>query len=268
MNSNDLMFLLKKIVSQLFLPIPLILCFLLIGLILLWFTKRQLTGKILISLGALLTLVFSTSIPTVPLVRPLENKYKPDDIQLADKHFSIEEECPIKFVVVLGAGHTTDDRLPITSQINEDSLVRLIEGIRIYRKYPDMKLILSGGRLFDPNPTATVMAKLAMDLGVQRNDIILESKSKDTQDEAKFIKDIVKDDPFFLVTSAAHMPRSMSMFKKLAMKPIPAPAGHQVKIGHSFWPYLIFPGARSIVISEEALHEYLGIVWAKLRGQI
>lgn len=268
MNSTDLMFLFKKIVSQLFMPMPLILAFLLIGLILLWFTKRQLAGKILILFGTLLILIFSYSISTDQLIRPLENKYKPDDIQLTNKRLSTEEGYIIKYVVVLGGGHTTDGRLPITSQLNEDSLVRLIEGIRIYRKYPGMKLVLSGGSLFDPNPNAEIMAKLAVDLGVEGSDIILEPHSKNTQDEAKLIKDIVKDDPFFLVTSAIHMPRSMLMFEKLAMKPIPAPTGHEVKIRQKLSLYPFFPGGGSIVKSEKAFHEYIGIVWAKLRGQI
>ena len=54
-------------------------------------------------------------------------------------------------------------------------------------------------------------------------------------------------------------------FKKQGLNPIPAPAGFLVKTrpnqGYSF----SFSG-RDLQKSERAIHEYLGITWAKLRG--
>jgi uncharacterized SAM-binding protein YcdF (DUF218 family) len=59
----------------------------------------------------------------------------------------------------------------------------------------------------------------------------------------------------------------MALFKKLGMDPIPAPADYLAtkrKIGiNSF-----FPGSNALRKSEIAVHEYLGMVWAKLMGQI
>lgn len=171
-------------------------------------------------------------------------------------------------MLVLGGGHISDAELPITSQINNISLVRLIEGIRIYRKHTGSKLILSGGSGFDPIPNAKIMANIAMELGVNEKDIIVESKSKDTKDEAKLIKPIVDNKPFILVTCASHMHRSILMFKKLGMNPIPAPTGHKVKNRRSPSFGSFFPNALNLHKSERAFYEYLGILWAKLRGQI
>ncbi len=70
------------------------------------------------------------------------------------------------------------------------------------------------------------MAELAMELGVEDESLILQSESKDTHDEAKFVKPIVENDHFILVTSANHMARAMGMLKKSGRSPIPAPAGH------------------------------------------
>jgi len=261
------MFILKKIISSFLMPLPLGFLICLIGLFLLWFTKKQKTGKGFVTAGIFLMLLLSYSAISDQLIRPLERKYEPDNIQLQNQ-IPAEKRISIKFIVVLGGGHTSDLKVPITSQLGEDSLVRLIEGIRLYRKFPAMKLILSGGSLFDPIPEAKVMADLAKDLGVKEKDIILESESQDTRDEAHLIKTIVHNDQFFLVTSASHMPRSMAMFKKLGMNPIPAPTGHEVKDTQRFNPYSFFPGPGNILNSEKAIHEYLGIVWAKLRGQI
>jgi len=239
----------------------------LIGLLLLWFTKRQKTGKIFVSLGIFLLLLFSYNAISNQLLKPLENKYNTNTIQ-REKGIPSENIDSVKFIVVLGGGHISDSRLPVTSQIGEETLVRLIEGIRLYRKYTGVKLVLSGGSVFDPMPDADIMAKLAKELGVNENDILIESESKDTMDEAHFIKPIVNNDRFLLVTSASHMPRSMALFKKAGMNPIPAPTGHKVKDSQTLDPLLFFPKAENLLESEAGLHEYLGIAWAKLRDQI
>jgi uncharacterized SAM-binding protein YcdF (DUF218 family) len=261
------MFIIKKIISSFLMPVPLSISISVIGLLLLWFTKRQRVGKIFVSLGVFSLLIFSYTATSNQLLRPLENKYDRSNTQLESRVPS-ENMGSIKFIVVLGGGHISDSNLPITSQIGEDTLVRLIEGIRLYRKYAGVKLVLSGGTGFDPVPNAHIMANLAKELGVNEKDILIESKSKDTIDEVNFIKPIVNNEKFILVTSALHMPRSMAMFRKLGMNPIPAPTGHKVKDSQTLNPLLFIPNAGDLLKSEAGLHEYLGMVWSKLRGQI
>jgi uncharacterized SAM-binding protein YcdF (DUF218 family) len=262
------MFIVKKIMSQLMSPVSLSLLISLIGVLLLLFTKRQKAGKVFVSIGLFLMLLFSYSVIPDYLLRSLEGKYSPYYIQHSNTRSVSESRHPVKFVVVLGGGHVSDPKLPITSQISRESLIRLVEGVRIYKKYSHVKLILSGGRGFDPISNADVMAHVAQELGVKEHDIILESQSKDTKDEAKFIKPLVRNYYFILVTSASHMPRSIAMFKKLEMNPIPAPTGHLVKRKQSLSPSSFFPSAGNFLKAEMIFHEYLGIAWAKLRGQI
>ena len=103
---------------------------------------------------------------------------------------------------------------------------------------------MSGGGAFDPVYEAEVMARVAREMGIPESDIILETKSIDTKDEARFIKPIVGNEPFVLVTTASHMPRSIALFKKLGMDPIPSPIGHSVRDGDGQGPtvFSIFPG--------------------------
>lgn len=266
------MFILKKIISHFLFPVSLILEFSLAGLFLLWFTGKQRAGKILVSIGVIFMLLLSYGAISDLLLRPIETQYEPynsrSSDESADKGIAPEDRSPIKFIVVLGSGHISDPKLPITSQIDEEALVRLIEGIRIYRKLRGSKLILSGGVLFDPVSNAEIMARVAQEIGINKSDIILESQSKDTQDEARLIKPIVHNDRFVLVTSASHMTRSIAMFRNLGMNPVPASTGHMVKDKQGLSPYSFFPGARSIYKAEMAFYEYLGLAWAKLRGQI
>ena len=261
------MFILKKIIAAFLYPLPLSILLSFLGLYLLWFTTKQKTGKIVVSVGLAILALFSYSIITNRLLRPLERKYDTFEIESSSVVPETVNKSVIEFVVVLGGGHTSDPELPLISQIGKDSLIRLIEGIRIYRKYPGAKLILSGGAVFDPVSEAEIMARVAREMGVPERDVILESKSQDTRDEALFIKPIVGNEPFVLVTSASHIPRSMALFKKLGMNPIPSPIGHSVKDRQGLSPSFFFPGSGSIRNAELAIHEYLGLTWAKLRGQ-
>jgi len=253
------LFILKKIIAPLFFPLSLSLEILLFGLFLLWFTRKQKIGKIVVSVGVLLLTVFSYGAISNTLLRPLEYKYT--------SLLSLKDMPHVKWIVVLGGGHTSDPQIPITSQLSDASTVRLIEGIRLHNMLPESKLILSGGGS-DPVPNAKVMADVALSVGVDKEDLILESVSKDTKDEARLIQRIVGKDRFILVTSASHMPRSMALFKKCGMHPVPAPTDYFVKKRQGVSPGMFFPSAGDLYKTERAVHEYLGMVWAKMRGQI
>ena len=246
----------KKIVSSILMPLPFGLLIGFSGLFLLFFTKKQKTGKLLVSFGLIFIALISYSPFSNLLLSPLEKtyeKYKPS-------------QKKINYVVVLGGGHTTDPDLPLSSQIASVSLTRLVEGIIVYRENPGSTLIVSGwhGR-FDSVPNAVVMADIANALGVPLDDIIIEPRPKDTKDEAKLIKNVVKKDLFVLVTSASHMKRAAALFNRYNLNFIPAPTYFKAK---KIYTYLRVPGSLGLRKSEMALHEYIGFVWSKLRKQI
>ena len=254
------MFLMKKIAAPLLFPLSIITVLLLFGLFLLWFTRKQKASRRLLTSGVILLLVFSyASLPDFCLGL-LEKQYPP--------LLSVHSADKIRWVVVLGGGHSSDPTLPPTGQISTASLARLLEGIRIHRSYPGSKLLLSGGGVFDPKPEAVTMAELSMVLGIDQSDFILDTLSKDTKDQAKTMKRLIGTDRFVLVTSAAHMPRSMALFRKQGLEPIAAPTDFWVKDAQGFNPRQVYPDAAGLRKMERAVHEFLGIVWAKIRGQI
>ncbi|MCL4502213.1 MAG: YdcF family protein [Deltaproteobacteria bacterium] len=257
------MFFFKKIVAPLFYPVPLCLEFLLLGLAFLWFTRRQKTGKILVSLGTGLFLIFSYSFVPGLLAQSLEQKYPPVLDPAAGPGGSTA-----KYIVVLGGGHISDPKLPVTSQIRAESLYRVLEGVRLYKAKPGRKLILSGGGGDDPIPESRNMARIALIMGVNPADIIQESASRDTEEQARLIKPLVGREEFFLVTSASHLPRAMLLFRKQGLSPEAAPAGPMVAEA-PYWRIVdFFPTIDGLYLMEFVLHEYLGLAWAKLRGMI
>ncbi|MCK5686068.1 envelope biogenesis factor ElyC [bacterium] len=256
------MYLLKKILSQFFMPLTAVLLIAVSGLYLLHFTRKQKTGKRLVTISILILLILSFLPVSDLILRPLEYHHKP--------HLKVDTklEKTLKYVVVLAGGHTSDENIPVTSQINSSSLVRLAEGIRLINMYPDSKLVLSGGKTFDPVSEAEILKKVALQFGVEPRRIITESGSVDTETQAEKIKELVKSEKFILVTSANHLPRSVLLFKKNGMNPVPAPAGLTIRKHKQYQPTRIFPNAVSLVHIDAAIHEYLGIIWSKLRGKI
>ena len=215
------MFLFKKILAPFFFPLSICLEILLLGLFFLWFTRRQKTGKIIVSLGTIVLVMISYVNVSDVLLRPLEYEYSP----ITD----VSDFPNIKWVAVLSGEHSTDPKLSITDQLSATSLIRLVEGIRLHRTLSNSKLLLSGGSAFSSTSEASIMAKMAIELGTDEKELVLESKSKDTKDQASFIHNIIGNDKFILVTSASHMARSMALFQTKGMNPIPAPTGYHVK---------------------------------------
>jgi len=262
------MFILKKLLSHCVYPLPLGLAMLILGLVCLWGTRRQRLGKALVTLGTLLLLLLSFPFLASELLAPLENRYP---ALLHPETIAWETGKPgpsPRWIVVLGGGHVSDPRLPVNSQISEAALGRVVEGVRLYHAIPGSRLLLSGGRGFDPVPESEVMARIALLLGVKPQDIMLESDSRDTAEEAELIAKMIGREKFILVTSAAHLPRSMALFRKCGMQPIPAPANYMVKKSQGCKRRMFFPNPLHLMLAQNAVHEYLGLAWAWLRGAI
>ncbi len=255
------MFLFKKVVGPFFDPLSVCIVLSAVGLIMLWFTKRQKPGKVLVSIGFMFLVFTSFNWFSERFILPLESMHP--------ALLEMDKVSGTKWVVVLGHGVAADKKLPVNTHLSSAALARFIEGITIHKALPDSKLILSGGLASENVSEAEAMARTASSLGVDRLKMILDAESKDTEDQARLIKRIVGNDAFILVTTASHMPRSVALAKKLGLSPIPAPVDHTVKSDRGRNnPGKFFPKSQNIMRFELAIHEYLGIAWAKLRGRI
>jgi uncharacterized SAM-binding protein YcdF (DUF218 family) len=260
------MFLLKKIISPLFYPLPLCLILMFAGLWLLWFTKRQKSGKALISVAFIVLTALSYSAVSDSLLRPLERTFPPLEVEK-----TAAEVLPgrdVKWIVVLGGGHTSDPALPATGRLSFEALARLTEAVRLHRALPGTKLLLSGGAVYDPVSEARIYFETALILGIPEQNLVLSEHARDTEEEARFIKETVGKDGLILVTSASHMPRAVALFQKQGMDPIPAPAGHLVKDRDYRAPGDFFPSALALHKAQMAAHEYLGMIWSRIRNRI
>jgi len=241
-------------------PLPVVIVILAVGLILIWPLKKKKAGWIIAAVSFLFLLLLGYGVAGDLMLGSLENQYPaPTDI---------ESHANIKWVVVLGGGMNSDSRMPITSQLSNGSAVRAVEGIRIYRCLPGAKLLFSGGPVFNPVPEGQGMAQLALALGVPRDEMMAEILSRDTEEQARLIKHLVGTDSIYLVTSAVHMPRSMALFKNAEIPCIAAPTDFLSKKELQFNPSRLFPNSTGFRKAEAGWHEYLGMLYSRLKGRI
>lgn len=243
-------FTLKKILSNLLLPLPIGLILLVIGLGALIFMRARKTGITFMCSGIAILLLFSINPIANDLLIGLEKQYQPLESIPTD----------VKYIVVLGGGNGDSRGYPPNTQLSSASLARLIEAIRLYRQNPKSTLILSGGRVFGSSAEATVMNNTAIALGVERDHMKIEIGSRDTVEEAQHLEPLIKNQKFVLVTSAYHMPRAVKIFKEQGLYPIPAPTQFLIK-HYQTNPKYYFPNVANLIHSEIALHEYIGIAW-------
>jgi uncharacterized SAM-binding protein YcdF (DUF218 family) len=251
------MFFLKKLIATLAMPLPIALVLSMAGVVFL-LRRRRRTGALLIG-SALLGLFLASWGPVADvLMEPLERRHPP--VLDASRH---SESVA---VVVLGSGFSPSPFLPITSQLSDSGLVRLTEGIRLYRQLPGVRLVFTGGPVFGSGAAARGYAEAALALGVPFRDMVVLDTPRDTSQEALVVRELLgRNQPFLLVTSASHMARAVLLFQRAGLAPIPAPTRH--KSFQEDWRHVSYwmPSARHLGKTERAIYEYMGLLDLSLR---
>ena len=246
-----LWFFIKKTLSVAIYPVGLTFTLVILGLAMAW-NKRPKAAKTLWIAAVLTLFMFSLGWTGFTLIKSLEDEAGP----YADP--AILAEQGVRFIVVLGG--TSFAQGMSASDVWNGSVLRLLEGVRLWREIPHAQLVLSGGA---PS-SAEVMAALPKFLGIPKESLILETRALDTDDEANLFKPIVGDKPFALVTSASHIPRALTLFRSKGMNPIPCPCDFRAKRRLPLF-VLLSPGP-GLENSQIALHEYYGRLFYWFKG--
>lgn len=174
-------------------------------------------------------------------------------------------------VVLSGGAYPPSDVVPWTRAA--DSTVRRCRAAaKLYHTRP-CPVIACGGKVDKSQPgddLAEVMRRTLIELGVDEDDILLESSSTDTYENAAQAKAVIDQHGFerlVLVTDAIHLYRSSLCFRQFDVDVIPAGAHHyagelRVRVQD------FFPRAGAVQVTNAALHEAVGLTWYKLRGRI
>lgn len=271
-----MLFVLKKALSRLLFPLPLTLLTMIVGLILCRYPRHKRVGRALTTGGLLLLLLFSSEVVGVALLKPLEDRYPPfGPVQAAQ--VAPDE---VRYIIVFAGCVRSFQEHPITRQVGGAPLARLVEGIRIHHLYPESVLVLSGGlNCTQDAPVETLTNyRFAIEMGVPAERIMVERASLDTEDQVRLLSEMLgpqmaPGERFILVTSAAHMPRSIMLFHRLGLEPIPAPTDYHTGLygifsRESIGAESFYPNAGSLEKTENAFYEFLGLLWARVSGEL
>ena len=190
----------------------------------------------------------------------LENKVPP----LSKNNMNIGD-----VYIVLGGGLIENRRdTNYGATLSAESLKRLIYADLLYKENP-LPIIVTGGKspLKKNNfSEGFIMAQYLYDLGVNRGDVLIESMSTNTIENAKYAGQLIEKFGFknpILITSAYHMPRAVYAFKQQNIKVIPAPTDyHTEDIRGSFIQFM--PSIDAMVNTCRILHEYMGSIYYRI----
>lgn len=252
------LFMFFKILSWLILP-PAI--FIIILLITIPFIKsgKKITSIALVSFVGISLYLLSIEPVKDKILYPLEYKYPFPNINKLD--------CDV--VVTLGGGlylYSPDENG--NSSLKAPVIKRLVTTFKIWKKHKK-KIILTGGKPFNNGKyksEAEIMANFLQNLGVNKKYLILETSSLNTFENAKLTKEILEEHKWkkvCLVTSAYHMPRAVSVFKHFKIDTTPVPTDYRTSIIYQYISY--FPQTDNFNDSVAGIHEYIGIIFYKLR---
>ncbi|HVC21421.1 MAG TPA: YdcF family protein [Vicinamibacterales bacterium] len=233
------------------------------GVALLYFKPTAAWGRRLLALLAIGYLGLSVPALTLPAARLLAWGYRPlQSAAQADEATGI---------VILGGGaRLVRGRADQVELLDPATAVRVLEAVRVYRLLGHPWVIPSGG-VADPNvesePEAVTMRRLLLRLGVPAGRILLESRSRNTYDEALDVPPILRAHAirtFVLVTSPTHMRRSMLTFAAQGLHAIPSIATETFagRPDVSYW----WPSEEGLHFGQATLHEYLGLVYYWAHG--
>lgn len=139
----------------------------------------------------------------------------------------------------------------------------------MYQKYK-LPIIITGGLVYDDNGIEAEISKQSLVvLGIPKEDIIVESNSRSTKENAKFVKEIIDTKGFtlpILVTSALHMPRSVYHFDSENITVTPYPTAYISSKRTHFDIGKFLPSYDSVNKTGHAMKEYVGLIVLKYLG--
>jgi uncharacterized SAM-binding protein YcdF (DUF218 family) len=235
--------------------------FILLVLVAYWLKNNNHKMFIVVSLlGIVLFLLCSTSYLPKIAINSVEKKFTPIKLSQIDTSKTY-------YIYVLGSGVTLDPRLPASMKLSSTSLVRLVEGIRIYNYLDHVTLVTSAAIKGKSISQAKLSKEAAASLGVKEQNIQMLETPTSTLEEAKAFKvQFGTNKNLILVTSALHMPRAVEIFSDQGIKVLPAPTEYLYKAGSKSYNGITLPSFASLELTnnyQTALLKHLYYKWFK-----
>ena len=182
-----------------------------------------------------------------------------------------EDGAPITGVIVLGGAVETQTTLARGQLSVNDAGERQIAFADLARLYPQARLLFSGGSGLlgnDGTSEAAIVSRFADTLGLPRTRLILEDRSRNTHENARFSADLVKPvtgERWLLVTSAWHMPRAIGCFRQAGFDVTAYPVDYRTVGWSDAWKPKSF-ASDGLLVLDLVVKEWIGLIVYRLAG--
>jgi uncharacterized SAM-binding protein YcdF (DUF218 family) len=253
-------FIFSKVLAFLIRPLTWILL-LLVGSWWLGRRRSRWSGRLLVA-ALVVLLVFSNR----ALFQLVAVTWEPEAIALTE---------PYDVAIVLGGYLGEAGRQAAAPPEFSERADRLLAPIALYQQGMVRQLLLSGGTstlLMERQPEAHTAGHYARLLGVAEEDLILETRARNTYENAVYSAELLKECPasgrYLLVTSAWHLPRAAACFRKTGLRFTPYPIDFlQSRVPLAPADYFL-PRAQTLDDWESLIKEWVGIAVYRLRGYL
>jgi uncharacterized SAM-binding protein YcdF (DUF218 family) len=231
-----------------------------IGVVLM-LTRLRRTGLALALLGTFGLLAAGLSPLATLVILPLEARFpafRDDGAEVAG-------------IVVLGGAVEAEESVARAQLTVNEAGERVIALADLARRYPSAKILFSGGAgalLTDEPPEAEVLSRFAETLGLARERLILENRSRSTRENALFSQALAKPRPgerWLLVTSGWHMPRAIGAFRQAGFPVTAYPVDYRTRGPQDASRPFSF-AANGLRRLDIATKEWIGLVAYRLAG--
>lgn len=215
-------FVLSKTLGLLLHPVNFLVLLGLFGLALGLTRYRRLGHGVAIT-AALLFAVLCFSPLSGLILAPLENRFPPPPADMP---------APAG-IIVLGGSLDAGLEAARGEPTLTEAAARLTAGAALARRFPAARLVFTGGSAElggSGLDEAQGVRRLWLSLGVPAAQMAFEDASRNTFENATMTRDLVEPKPgetWLLVTSAAHMPRSVGIFRKVGWPVTPYPTDYR-----------------------------------------
>jgi uncharacterized SAM-binding protein YcdF (DUF218 family) len=250
-------FVLSKLVWALVRPGNLLAMMLILGRVL-QFQHRPAVcrlGKRLVSASALLAAVL-TLMPVGQLtLRPLEERFPQPNLPVR-----------IDGIILLGGSVHTEMTADRGQPVLNSAAERITEFVALARRYPEARLVFTGGSGFvfaGDLREADVIRHVLEGLGFDIPRIAFERESRNTYENAVFSLPLVNpqpDETWLLITSAAHMPRSVGIFRRAGWSVLAYPVDYR-STSELTWSPDLLSGLDAL---NEGVREWIGLAAYRL----
>jgi uncharacterized SAM-binding protein YcdF (DUF218 family) len=266
MSSGVMGFVLKKMVSLILMPSGLVAVLLFLGLFI-WPLKRRRTLACgFFFMGFLLYCLGGSSPVANFLVWGLE-----DSARSQTQESSVNQT--VTTIVLIAGGVSYDTALPVVDRLTPPTRLRTLKALELLREHPEIEHLLIIGGCARPTGACAVSEAETISLWIKELGLpasvtmALEERSRDTVENMENLKEIVGGEPFYLVTSAVHIPRVMRIARDLDLRAYPVPCNFVGATIHwTLWDLWPTPG--NLSKTDLAFHEYLGIFWYSLKNYV